>query len=165
MKDALEPIKQFLGSNWGWIVSAFLVLFEITPIKIHPITSILGWIGKKLTGDVRKDIEDLKEDVVDLRGDLDEQRMSDIRTLVLDFSNSIINGRKHTKEEFDHVLSDNKKYKKLVKKYDIDNDVYEEAIGHIKRCYRKRMDKGDFLKVPEPDPSDPQIDDDDDDED
>ena len=157
MKEALEPIKEFLGGNWGWIVSAFLVLFEITPIKIHPVTSILGWVGKRLNGD-------MKQDIADLRKDVDEQRMSDVRTLVLDFSNSIINGRKHTKEEFDHVLSENKTYKKLVKKYDIDNDVYEEAIAHIKRCYRKRMDKGDFLKTPEPDPSDPQIDDDDDDD-
>ena len=141
MKDALEPIKQFLGSNWGWIVSAFLVLFEITPIKIHPITSILGWIGKKLNGN-------LKQDIADLRKDVDEQRMSSIRSLVLDFSNSCLNGRKHTKEEFDHILEENKTYEKLVEKYEIDNDVYKEAIAYIKRIYRKRLDKRDFLSTP-----------------
>ena len=140
-KEALEPILQFLGSNWGWILAIFLVFFEITPIKLHPITSLLGWIGKKLNGS-------LKADIADLRKDVDEQRMSSIRTLVLDFSNSCLNKRKHTKEEFDHILEENKIYERLVAKYHVDNDVYAEAIAYIKRIYRRRLDKGDFLTTP-----------------
>lgn len=142
-EKALEPVWQFLGNNWGWVLAAFSVLFEITPIKIHPITSLLRWIGKKLTGDIRQDIADLREDV-------DMQRLSSIRSLVLDFSNSCLNGRKHTKEEFDHILEENKNYEKLVAKYNgkIENDVYKEAIAYIKRIYRKRMDKRDFLTTP-----------------
>ena len=117
-EKALEPVWHFLGNNWGWILAAFSVLFEITPIKIHPITSLLRWIGKRLTGDIRQDIADLREDV-------DMQRLSSIRSLVLDFSNSCLNGRKHTKEEFDHILEENKNYMKLVDKYKdkIENDV------------------------------------------
>ena len=142
-EKALEPVWQFLGNNWGWVLAAFSVLFEITPIKIHPITSLLRWIGKKLTGDIRRDIADLREDV-------DMQRLSSIRSLVLDFSNSCLNGRKHTKEEFDHILEENKNYGKLVAKYQdkIENDVYKEAIAYIKRIYRKRLDKRDFLTTP-----------------
>lgn len=140
-KEALEPILQFLGNNWGWILALFLVFFEITPIKLHPITSLLGWIGKKLNGS-------LKADIADLRKDVDEQRMSTIRTLVLDFSNSCLNKRKHTKEEFDHILEENKIYERLVAKYHVDNDVYAEAIAYIKRIYRRRLDKGDFLTTP-----------------
>ena len=140
-KEALEPILQFLGSNWGWILAIFLVFFEITPIKLHPITSLLGWIGKKLNGSIKADIADLRKDV-------DEQRMSSIRTLVLDFSNSCLNKRKHTKEEFDHILEENKIYERLVAKYRVDNDVYAEAIAYIKRIYRRRLDKGDFLTTP-----------------
>lgn len=141
MEEAMEPVLQFLGANWGWVLALFLVFFEITPIKLHPITSLLGWIGKKLNGS-------LKQDIADLRKDVDEQRMSAIRTLVLDFSNSCLNGRKHTKEEFDHILEENKTYERLVVRYNIDNDVYKEAIAYIKRIYRKRMDKRDFLTTP-----------------
>ena len=137
---ALEPIWQFLGGNWGWILAVLSVLFEITPIKIHPVSAVLGWIGKKLNGS-------LKQDIADLRKDVDEQRMSSIRTLVLDFSNSCLNGRKHTKEEFDHILEENKIYERLVDRYKIDNDVYKEAIAYIKRIYRKRLDKRDFLST------------------
>lgn len=138
---------QFLGDHWGWVVTVFLLFFEITPIKLHPISAILGWIGKKLNGN-------LKQDIADLRKDVDEQRMSSIRSLVLDFSNSCLNKRRHTKEEFDHILEENKIYEKLVEKYEIDNDVYKEAIGYVKRIYRRRMDKGDFLTTPMTDDQD-----------
>ena len=138
---ALEPIWQFLGANWGWVLAVFALFFEITPIKLHPISSLLNWIGKKLNGSLKKDIADLRRDV-------DEQRMSTIRTLVLDFSNSCLNGRKHTKEEFDHIIEENKTYEKLVDRYQIENDVYKEAMAYIKRVYRKRMDKRDFLSTP-----------------
>lgn len=148
MKDkALEPILQFLGGNWSWILAVLAIFFEVTPIKLHPISSLLGWIGKKLNGG-------LKQDIADLRKDVDEQRMSSIRTLVLDFSNSCLNKRKHTKEEFDHILEENKIYEKLVAKYSVENDVYAEAIAYIKRIYRRRMDKGDFLTTPTADNED-----------
>ena len=138
MEKVLKPLGDWLGGNWGWVILALGVFFEITPIKISPITDLLGWIGKKLTGDIRKDIADLREDV-------DRQRMANIRSLVLDFANSCLNGRKHTKEEFDHIINENKIYEELVKKYDEKNEVYTEAYEYIKRLYRERMDKRDFL--------------------
>lgn len=146
-KDVIKLLLDWLGGNWGWVIIIFCTFFEIAPIKIHPISATLGWIGKKLTGS-------LKQDIADLRRDVDEQRMSAIRSLVLDFSNSCLNKRKHTKEEFDHVLEENKTYEKLVEKYEVDNDVYAEAIAYIKRIYRKRMDRCDFLTTPQADVDD-----------
>lgn len=137
----MEEIFAWVKGNWGWIIAVLSVLFEITPIKLHPVTAVLRWIGNRLTGDIRKDIADLRRDV-------DEQRMSGIRSLVLDFSNSCLNGRKHTKEEFDHIIEENKTYEELVKKYKIQNEVYKEAYAYIKRVYRKRMDRRDFLSTP-----------------
>lgn len=146
-KDAMELLGQFLGEYWKWIVIVFMVFFEITPIKIHPISWVLGWIGRRMTGDLR-------EQVSDLRKDLDTQRMADIRSLVLDFSNSCLNGRKHTKEEFDHIIAENHRYEELVKQYEVKNEVYTEAYDYIKRIYRKRMDRRDFLTTPPPEDDD-----------
>lgn len=145
MKEALAPVAEWLGGNWGWVLTVFLALFEISPIKLHPITAVLGWIGKKLTGDIRKAIAELREDV-------DAQQMDTIRTTVLNFSNSCLNGGLHTKEEFDHILEINAKYVALVEKYGIENEKYTEAYAYIKRIYRKRMDKRDFLSAPPPEP-------------
>lgn len=142
-KETFGLVMKWLGGNWGWLLAVFCIFFEITPIKINPITAFLRWIGKKLTGDIRKDIADLRED-------LDKQRMSSIRSLVLDFSNSCLNGKKHTKEEFDHIIAENNTYEELVKQYNIKNEVYSEAYEYIKRIYRKRMDRRDFLKTPPP---------------
>ena len=137
----MEPILEWLGGHWGWVVTIFCVFFEITPIKIHPISTVLRWIGKKLTGDIRDQIADLREDV-------DKQRMATIRSLVLDFSNSCINGRRHTKEEFEHIIAENANYEELVTKYQVKNDVYTEAYGYIMRLYRKLLDKRAFLSTP-----------------
>lgn len=135
----MEKIGAWLGGNWGWVIAIFCVFFEIAPIKLHPITWLLGWLGKKLTGDIRKDIADLREDV-------DRQRMSTIRSLVLDFSNSCLNGRLHTKEEFDHVIAENGNYEDLVEKYNEKNQVYTEAYSYILRTYRKCLDGHKFLQ-------------------
>lgn len=137
----LAQIGAWLGGNWGWALTLLCAFVEITPIKIHPISALLGWIGKKLTGDIRQDIADLREDV-------DKQRMATIRSLVLDFSNSCINGRQHTKEEFDHVIAENANYEELVKRYKVKNDVYTEAYAYIMRIYRKLLDTRGFLRTP-----------------
>lgn len=147
MEKETLTATEWLSGNWGWVAAVFCTLFEIAPIKIHPITWVLGWIGKKLTGDIRDDIKALRKDV-------DMQRMASIRTLVLDFSNSCLRGQKHTKEEFDHVLAENRVYDALVKEYEVENEVYCEAYDYIKRIYRKRMDRRDFLTAPPPDPED-----------
>ena len=141
MSKLLEPVGEWLGGNWGWVIVALGVFFEITPIKFSPITKFLGWVGKKLTGDIRIDLGDL-------RRDFDESQMDQIRTTVLEFSNSCMRSEKHTKEEFDHILELHKKYKKLVEKYQVENEVYAEAYAYIKRVYRKRQDKHDFLTAP-----------------
>ena len=45
----MDKIGEWLGGNWGIVLAVFCIFFEIAPIKIHPISSILGWIGKKMT--------------------------------------------------------------------------------------------------------------------
>lgn len=137
----MEKLAEWLGGNWGWVIVVFSVFFEVAPIKVHPISSVLGWFGRKITGDLRKDIADLREDV-------DRQRMANIRSLVLDFSNSCLNGRKHTREEFDHVIAENHNYENLVRKYGVTNDVYTEAYGYILRVYRACLDGHKFLTTP-----------------
>lgn len=137
----MEQFGEWLGGNWGWVIAVFCVFFEIAPIKLHPISFCLGWLGKKLTGDIRKDIADLREDV-------DKQRMSAIRSLVLDFSNSCLNGRRHTREEFDHVIAENHNYETLIARYGTSNDVYAEAYAYILRVYRKCLDRHSFLTTP-----------------
>ena len=73
--------------------------------------------------------------------------MSSIRSLVLDFSNSCLNGKRHTKEEFDHVIAENHNYERLVSRYEVAHDVYTEAYASILRTYRQCLDGHKFLTV------------------
>lgn len=149
----------WLTGNWGWAVAIFCLFFEVAPIKLHPISAALGWLGKKLTSGIKQDIADLRKDTdanyAGLEARLsatekavDMQRINGIRITVLDFANSCLNKREHTKEEFDHIIAENAEYKKLVEKYDIENEVYAEGYGYIKRIYQHLLDTGGFLKVP-----------------
>lgn len=76
----------------------------------------------------------------------DMQTVQTIRAHILDFANSCYNKRKHTKQEFMNIMEENKLYKKLVEKYDIENEVYKEDYDFIMKCYHKCQEEGSFLK-------------------
>ena len=140
MEKILGVIGDWLGENWGWIALAG-VFVDISPIKFSPITGMLKWIGRKLTGEIR-------EQIAALRADVDAQQKDQIRTTVLEFSNSLIYRARHTKEEFDHVLELDSKYHSLMKVGE-KNSVYDSAIGFVRRVYDQCREKGTFLEIPE----------------
>ena len=76
---------------------------------------------------------------------IDENEIDRIRWEVLDFANSCRNKRRHTKDEFDHIISQNDKYHKLLDKYDMENGVFDAEYAYILRLYKKCQDENDFL--------------------
>lgn len=150
-------------------------LFKVAKKEIDPLGWVLGCIGKALTRDVRKDVADLKEDtnaqIAELRCDLDDfeeqsnencdfmkqrldqmeesndmQTVRQIKAHVLNFANSCMSKHKHTKQDFDNIIHENEEYERLIKKYNLKNDVYEEDFGFIMKIYHKCQENGSFLK-------------------
>lgn len=84
MSEISKTVGQWIVANVGWTVIIVLfilsALFKLTKIEINPLGWLIGWIGKNLTKDVRKDVADLKIDyntkISDLKDDIDsfEQR-------------------------------------------------------------------------------------------
>ena len=64
---------------------------------------------------------------------------------VLDFANSCRNGKKHTKDEYQHIITLNTKYKDLLKRTKDKNGVFEEEYKYIQKLYAERQEKNDFL--------------------
>ena len=64
MSEISKVIGQWVVNNAGWSIIIFLFVlsgvFKITKIEVNPIGWIVGWIGKNLTKDVRKDVAELK---------------------------------------------------------------------------------------------------------
>lgn len=204
MSEVAKAVGQWIVGNVGWSVLIVLfilsMLFKITKKEIDPLGWVIGWFGKALTKDVRKDIsdfkkstednlDDLKKDynkkITDLRDDLDafekstnksigeikagtsknceslkrrldkmekaSIRSNDMQTIrqikahVLDFANSCMNHRKHTKKDFENIIEENTLYESLIKKYKITNDVYTEDFRFIMDIYHKCQKEGSFL--------------------
>lgn len=166
---------------WGVIVFLTSIGIEIFPkIKWNPWSSLIKWIGSKFNDKIDSKIGDLKisfskkldgfgksvddriceldRKVDKLQSDLsghvieaENKNLQDIRRDILDFCNACMNGRKHTKEQFDFVIHQCDYYEKYIHEHDIKNGVIEAAIKEIRRLYDKCIQEHSFLKEGEED--------------
>ena len=121
--------------HWSFCAFILAIFVEVTPaIKVNP----LSWIGGLLT-------RRLERDVAALQAAVDENEKDRIRWEVLDFANTCRNGIRHTKDEFQHIITLNAKYKALLKKTDDSNGVFDAEYEYILRLYRERQERNDFL--------------------
>lgn len=131
----MESALDWVQAHWGICTFVLAAFVQITPgIKFSPLT----WIGNLFLGGIRKD-------VAGLQSQIDENEKDRIRWEVLDFANSCRNGRRHTKDEFQHIITLHDKYKRLLEKTNDTNGVFEEEYAYIKRLYAERQERNDFL--------------------
>ena len=134
----MQKFITWLGDYW--LVAAILGagLVEITPIKVNPLSWLLKWVGSKVNGEMIKRIDKLEANV-------DTNEMDRIRWEVLDFANSCRNGRRHTQDEFEHIVTLVKKYEGLLEKLGKENGVFEMEYKYIVRLYEKCQQENDFI--------------------
>ena len=129
-----------------WPILIGLSFFiQIIPIKLNPWSALLGWIGKMLNGDLNKKIDKLNKDMNELSTQRKEDEKDRIRWEILDFANSCRNNRRHTKDEFQHIITLKDKYKKLLQETNDTNGVFDAEYEYIKKIYTERQEKNDFL--------------------
>ena len=134
----MQSFIKWLGDYW--LVAAILGagLVEITPIKVNPLSWLLKWVGSKVNGEMIKRIDKLEANV-------DTNEMDRIRWEVLDFANSCRNGRRHTQDEFEHIVTLVKKYEGLLEKLGKENGVFEMEYKYIVKLYEKCQQENDFI--------------------
>lgn len=121
--------------HWGFCAFVLGMIVQITPaIKWSPLT----WVGNLFLGGIRKDVTEIQRQ-------MDENEKDRIRWEVLDFANSCRNGRRHTKDEYQHIITLNDKYKRLLRKTNDVNGVFDEEYAYIKTLYAERQRQNDFL--------------------
>ena len=136
--------------NWIWrhlllIITCLSIFIQISPIKWNPITSLFNWLGKTITKDVTAKVEEMNKTVDNIQAQVYANEKDRIRWEILDFANSCRNGKLHTKDEFDHVIALNTKYKQLLIDTKDSNGVFDAEYEYIEKIYKKRQDKNDFL--------------------
>ncbi len=161
---AAQPsdIARAIGGAFDWAVNhwAFCaiiigIVFEVPKWKLKPFTALFRWIGRAFNrpimdeikavdtkvDNIKSELDNVKANVAVLSKDVDMNEMDQIRSIVLDFSNSCRNGRGHTQEEYNHIIGLNDKYEALLKKHDIKNGVYEAGYKFVveenERCKRE----------------------------
>lgn len=124
-------------AEWiGNVVMAFfgaLITIEFTPIKIYP----LAMIGKRMNRDIYKRIDTLEKEFIDSKCD-------SMRTEILDYANSCRNGRKHTVEEWDHIIEQLGKYERFCIDNKIKNDKFPVNARYLRELYTKLSLDGKF---------------------
>ena len=138
---------------WGLIIFALSLFVEFTPIKFNPWSAILGWIGSKTNARLNTKLSQIEKKVDKLNTDLDqhiaesvEKELKDTRKDILEFCNSCMNGRRHTKEQFEFVIKQCDAYTKYIRENHVENGYIESAIKEIKRLNDKCIQENSYLK-------------------
>ena len=140
-------------SFWAIIVFVLSIGVEFTPIKFNPWSAVLGWIGSRLNSRLNAKLTEIDNKVDKLNNDLDKhiaesfaKEIRDTRRDILDFCNACMNGRKHTKEQFEFVIKQCDEYEAYIEKNHIRNGVVDAAIQEIRRLNQRCIRENSYLK-------------------
>ena len=133
-----QQVIEWIGDHIVAVLVTLSVFIQIAPIKINPWSSLIKWVGKMLNGN-------LQQQVIELSNTIDENEKDRIRWQVLDFANSCRNGRRHTKDGFQHIITLNDKYAELLKRTNDKNGYFDEEYKYIKELFRECQNKNNFL--------------------
>lgn len=132
MELVITVIVAVIGSNalWGFIQ----FLMERKDKKDDCSKKIMEMIEKL----------DKKIDKIDKEAQ--EREAITARVRILKFMDELLEGRKHTKDSYDQVMTDITNYNKYCSTNpDFKNNQTEATIEYINKDYQKRLEKHDFL--------------------
>lgn len=115
------------------------ILIELTPsIKFNPISWALNKLGIAMNKELLEKVNGLSKQMID-------HEIDQLRWNILDFANSCRNNRRHTKEEFDHVIADHTRYLEILEQNHMKNGQVDTDYRYIEEIYYKCMKDNDFL--------------------
>jgi len=145
------PVSEALGQGIVWII-VLSMFVEITPVKLNPVTMFFDWIkklireiGNALNGPVLDELAKQKKTMSDIRDTVDDNEIDRIRWEILDFANSCRQGKKHTHDEFIHIIELNAKYHKILNRRELENGIIDLEYGFITKIYARCEEEDDFL--------------------
>ena len=141
----MQQVVEWIGQHLWTFVIIVSIFIQITPIKLNPWSALFKWIGKTITGDACNKIDGLISKVDQIEKDVMINEKDRIRWEILDFANSCHHGRRHSRDEFRHIVELNDKYKNLLEKTKDKNGVFEVEYNYIQDLYAERLEKNDFL--------------------
>ena len=146
MEQLLEIIKNCNATTILSIITSLSVFIEIVPIKINPTSWLIKWIGDKLNNNTREQLQSISDKLEDVSERIDKIEIDNTRSTILDFANSCMNERKHTKEEFEHMFDLHDQYMKTIEERGIKNGRMDMAYKYISDLYLQCVNENRFLE-------------------
>lgn len=134
-KETDMQVFDWILDHWGFCAFVIGMFIQVTPqIRLNP----LGWLGDKINSKIMKRVETVERMV-------DDNEKDRIRHEILSFANSCRKKGRHTKDEFDHIITLKGKYDALLKKTGDSNGVFDAEYDFIREIYAKCQRENDFL--------------------
>lgn len=133
-----EDILAVIGLGFIFLLS----LIQIVPIQINPWDKIFEWIGKKINAELAAKVTLLEKQIESTRKDIEERAVSDMRWQISNFAYTCRNNEVHTKEQWNHILDQAKKYELYILEHELDNGVIEEDTKYLRKLYRSLSKEG-----------------------
>lgn len=134
-----------IAQNAALIIVIISVFIEITPIKINPISSLLRWLGGKINVKLIERIDAQEKKLDQINTTIDQNEIDRIRWEILNFSNSCRNDERHSKDEFEHIITLHEKYQKIIEARHMKNGLIDVEYQYIEGLYRKCLEKNSFI--------------------
>jgi len=101
---------------------------------------------KDKDNEILQSIRRLEDKIDNVAQTGDKRNAVEMRVRILHFRDEMLEGRNHTHDSFQQVLSDIDEYEEYCKDHpDFKNNQTVATIEHIKRSYAERLEKHDFL--------------------
>ena len=119
--------------NAGYVTAGVVVLLsliQISPLKLNPWDTILGWMGKKLNGGMVKRLQEVEKQIRDMW--INTHRQS-----ILTFARECRADMRHDAEEWNHILSIADEYEVYCQKNTVSNGVVKADTEYIRGLYQE----------------------------
>ena len=119
-------------------------------IALFGSTGFWTWLSSRLNKTNNTQTAETLKAVKDLKTEFEMERAITARRCILNFNGELLEGRRHTKESFDQILSDIKMERRPTLaggSYENVIDQYNERIGHYKACADYRLDNSHGFAV------------------
>jgi hypothetical protein len=121
--------KLTVGTLAGWVV-ILMSLIQISPIRLNPWDRVFSWLGKKMNGQMQKQLDELRKQVSDIW--INSHRQS-----ILTFARECRADMHHDAEEWNHILSVADEYEVYCQKNTVSNGVVKADTEYIRRLYQE----------------------------
>ena len=123
--------KLTAGEMAGWAVVLLILLLsliQISPLKLNPWDSILGWLGGKLNGKTEKRLSAVEKQIRSMW-------INDHRQRILTYARECRAEIQHSPDEWTNVLNVAEEYEKFVRENGVTNGVVKADTEYIRGLY------------------------------